>query len=158
VDMQCRAFTHLAGKARISFAAVKFHKPRRTSHASHARRRNFAAGLDCSRIAGATLAATMRTLRSCLARWVDCWRIGRGAVICATLCALFSSGIFPLPTGARLSRHITDPERRALAKKFLNLLREEAVPRFPLLRRSVIYGDANDHNALVDPRTKRVIP
>jgi 4-aminobutyrate aminotransferase-like enzyme/Ser/Thr protein kinase RdoA (MazF antagonist) len=53
--------------------------------------------------------------------------------------------------------HIANMERRALAKKFLNLFEEEAVPRFPLLRRSVIYGDANDHNALVDPKTKRVI-
>jgi 4-aminobutyrate aminotransferase-like enzyme/Ser/Thr protein kinase RdoA (MazF antagonist) len=53
--------------------------------------------------------------------------------------------------------HIAEPERRALAKKFLNLFEEEAVPRFPLLRRSVIYGDANDHNALVDPKTKRVV-
>jgi len=53
--------------------------------------------------------------------------------------------------------HIADPERRALAKKFLNLFEEEAVPRFPLLRRSVIYGDANDHNALVDPKAKRVV-
>src|SRR4029077_20603354 len=53
--------------------------------------------------------------------------------------------------------HITDPEHRALAKKFLNLFEEEAVPRFPLLRRSVIYGDANDHNALVEPETNRVV-
>ncbi len=53
--------------------------------------------------------------------------------------------------------HISDPGRRALAKKFLNLFEEEAVPRFPLLRRSVIYGDANDHNALVDPRTGCVV-
>jgi len=53
--------------------------------------------------------------------------------------------------------HIADPERRALAKKFLNLFEEEAVPRFPLLRRSVIYGDANDHNALVDSKSGRVV-
>ena len=53
--------------------------------------------------------------------------------------------------------HIADPERRALAKKFLNLFEEEAVPRFPLLRRSVIYGDANDHNALVDSQAKRLV-
>jgi 4-aminobutyrate aminotransferase-like enzyme/Ser/Thr protein kinase RdoA (MazF antagonist) len=53
--------------------------------------------------------------------------------------------------------HIAESERRALAKKFLNLFEEEAVPRFPLLRRSVIYGDANDHNALVDPNSKRVV-
>jgi 4-aminobutyrate aminotransferase-like enzyme/Ser/Thr protein kinase RdoA (MazF antagonist) len=53
--------------------------------------------------------------------------------------------------------HIWDPERRSLAKKFLNLFEEEAVPRFPLLRRSVIYGDANDHNALVDAETNSVV-
>jgi 4-aminobutyrate aminotransferase-like enzyme/Ser/Thr protein kinase RdoA (MazF antagonist) len=53
--------------------------------------------------------------------------------------------------------HIAEPQRRALAKRFLNLFEEEAVPRFPLLRRSVIYGDANDHNALVDPKAMRVV-
>jgi len=53
--------------------------------------------------------------------------------------------------------HIPSTERRALAKKFLNLFEEEAVPLFPHLRRSVIYGDANDHNALVDPQTGRVV-
>ncbi|HUL32839.1 MAG TPA: aminotransferase class III-fold pyridoxal phosphate-dependent enzyme [Candidatus Eisenbacteria bacterium] len=53
--------------------------------------------------------------------------------------------------------HIQDPERRALAKRFLNLFEEEAVPRFPHLRRSVIYGDANDHNALVDRESMRVV-
>ncbi len=53
--------------------------------------------------------------------------------------------------------HIPDPARRALAKRFLNLFEEEAVPRFPHLRRSVIYGDANDHNALVDLQAMRVV-
>jgi 4-aminobutyrate aminotransferase-like enzyme/Ser/Thr protein kinase RdoA (MazF antagonist) len=53
--------------------------------------------------------------------------------------------------------YVADPGRRALAKKFLNLFEEEAVPHFPHLRRGVIYGDANDHNALVDPRTRRVV-
>jgi len=53
--------------------------------------------------------------------------------------------------------HVGDPGRRALAKKFLNLFEEEAVPRFPHLRRSVIYGDANDHNALVDLQAMRVV-
>jgi len=52
---------------------------------------------------------------------------------------------------------IADPDRRALAKKFLNSFEEEAVPRFPHLRRSVIYGDANDHNALVDVQSQRVV-
>jgi 4-aminobutyrate aminotransferase-like enzyme/Ser/Thr protein kinase RdoA (MazF antagonist) len=53
--------------------------------------------------------------------------------------------------------HIPSTERRALAKKFLNLFEEEAVPLFPHLRRSVIHGDANDHNALVDLQTGRVV-
>jgi 4-aminobutyrate aminotransferase-like enzyme/Ser/Thr protein kinase RdoA (MazF antagonist) len=53
--------------------------------------------------------------------------------------------------------HVADPARKALAKKFLNLFEEEALPRFPHLRRSVIYGDANDHNALVDVQTGRAV-
>jgi 4-aminobutyrate aminotransferase-like enzyme/Ser/Thr protein kinase RdoA (MazF antagonist) len=57
-------------------------------------------------------------------------------------------------------RHIVDPARRALVEKALNLFEVEAVPRFPLLRRSVIYGDANDHNVLVSspwPQPPRVV-
>jgi 4-aminobutyrate aminotransferase-like enzyme/Ser/Thr protein kinase RdoA (MazF antagonist) len=42
--------------------------------------------------------------------------------------------------------------RRELAANFLHLFEQEAAPRFPDLRRSVIYGDANDHNVLVSPR------
>jgi 4-aminobutyrate aminotransferase-like enzyme/Ser/Thr protein kinase RdoA (MazF antagonist) len=43
-------------------------------------------------------------------------------------------------------------ERRALVAKFLKLYEEEVVPWLPRLRRSVIYGDANDYNVLVsDP-------
>jgi 4-aminobutyrate aminotransferase-like enzyme/Ser/Thr protein kinase RdoA (MazF antagonist) len=47
--------------------------------------------------------------------------------------------------------YIHDPQRRALAEQFLNLFETEALPLFSHLRRSVIYGDANDHNALVSP-------
>ena len=47
--------------------------------------------------------------------------------------------------------HIQDSSRRALAEQFLNLFEAEAVLQFPHLRSSVIYGDANDHNALVSP-------
>ena len=46
---------------------------------------------------------------------------------------------------------IKEPQRRSVAERFLNLFEAEAVPRFPTLRRSVIYGDANDHNVLVSP-------
>ena len=50
---------------------------------------------------------------------------------------------------------VVDPQRRALAEHFLNLFEQEAVPRFHRLRRSVIYGDGNDHNALVGPVSSR---
>src|SRR5215472_2897786 len=47
---------------------------------------------------------------------------------------------------------IEGAERRALAEKFLALYEAELVPQLPRLRRSVIYGDANDYNVLVsDP-------
>jgi 4-aminobutyrate aminotransferase-like enzyme/Ser/Thr protein kinase RdoA (MazF antagonist) len=46
---------------------------------------------------------------------------------------------------------IQDQLRRDLAAQFLTFFESEALPRFPQMRRSVIYGDANDHNALVSP-------
>ena len=49
-------------------------------------------------------------------------------------------------------REIEGAERRALVEKFLALYEAEVTPRLPRLRRSVIYGDANDYNVLVgDP-------
>jgi 4-aminobutyrate aminotransferase-like enzyme/Ser/Thr protein kinase RdoA (MazF antagonist) len=56
--------------------------------------------------------------------------------------------------------HITNQDRRALVDRFLTLFETDAVPRFPGLRHSVIYGDANDHNALVStpwPLPRRVV-
>src|SRR5712692_3916293 len=56
--------------------------------------------------------------------------------------------------------HITDPKRRALVEKFLTLYDLEVVPVMPQLRRSVIYGDANDHNVLVSdpwPQPRKVV-
>lgn len=50
---------------------------------------------------------------------------------------------------------VVDPQRRALAEYFLNLYKHEAVPHFHRLRRSVIYGDANDHNALAGPASSK---
>ena len=46
-------------------------------------------------------------------------------------------------------KEIADSKRRALVEKFLGLYESEVVPALPRLRRSVIYGDANDHNVLV---------
>jgi 4-aminobutyrate aminotransferase-like enzyme/Ser/Thr protein kinase RdoA (MazF antagonist) len=48
-------------------------------------------------------------------------------------------------------QHIRDARQREIAEQFLNLFEAEVVPRLPHLRRSVIYGDANDHNVLVSP-------
>jgi 4-aminobutyrate aminotransferase-like enzyme/Ser/Thr protein kinase RdoA (MazF antagonist) len=56
-------------------------------------------------------------------------------------------------------QHIADANRRALVEKFLRLYEAEAVPALPRLRRSVIYGDANDYNVLVSepwPHPRRV--
>src|SRR6266700_4595969 len=54
---------------------------------------------------------------------------------------------------------IEGAERRALVEKFLGLYEAEVAPRQPSLRRSVIYGDANDYNVLVSdpwPQPRRV--
>ena len=48
-------------------------------------------------------------------------------------------------------QHIADVPRRALVERFLSLYETEVVPVLPHLRRSVIYGDANDYNVLVGP-------
>jgi Ser/Thr protein kinase RdoA (MazF antagonist) len=46
-------------------------------------------------------------------------------------------------------KEIGDSRRRRLVEKFLTLYEAEVVPALPRLRRSVIYGDANDYNVLV---------
>lgn len=47
--------------------------------------------------------------------------------------------------------HIADPARRRIVERFLARYEAEVVPALPSLRRSVIYGDANDYNVLVSP-------
>src|ERR1700739_288346 len=44
---------------------------------------------------------------------------------------------------------IGDASRRALVEQFISLYESEVVPALPRLRRSVVYGDANDYNVLV---------
>ena len=161
VDMQCRALTHLAGRApHLALPRViptaKGELYARVSLEDETSRLVWM----LSYLPGTTLAETKPHAPELLA--------SLGRMLAEIDLALRD---FAHPCAQRflkwdLSRsnwardylgHIADPERRALAKKFLNLFEEEAVPRFPLLRRSVIYGDANDHNALVDPKTKRVV-
>src|SRR5260221_10589686 len=45
--------------------------------------------------------------------------------------------------------HIGDRSRRRFVDLFFSLYEAEVVPALSRLRRSVIYGDANDHNVLV---------
>jgi len=55
--------------------------------------------------------------------------------------------------------HVGDATRRALIERFLALYESEVVPALPRLRRSVIFGDANDHNVLVStpwPQPRKV--
>ncbi len=55
---------------------------------------------------------------------------------------------------------IADTERRTLVEKFLALYDAEVVPVMGRLRRSVVYGDANDYNVLVGepwPVPRRVV-
>ena len=46
-------------------------------------------------------------------------------------------------------QHVADAKQRALVERFLALYETEIALVLPRLRRSVIYGDANDHNVLV---------
>jgi 4-aminobutyrate aminotransferase-like enzyme/Ser/Thr protein kinase RdoA (MazF antagonist) len=57
-------------------------------------------------------------------------------------------------------QHIADAQGRALVEKSVGLYDSDAVPALPQLRRSVIYGDANDYNVLVSdpwPQPRKVI-
>jgi 4-aminobutyrate aminotransferase-like enzyme/Ser/Thr protein kinase RdoA (MazF antagonist) len=56
-------------------------------------------------------------------------------------------------------KEIGDANRRELVEKFLALYEAEVIPVLPRLRRSVIYGDANDYNVLVSeawPQPRRI--
>ncbi|HXJ05069.1 MAG TPA: aminotransferase class III-fold pyridoxal phosphate-dependent enzyme [Candidatus Acidoferrum sp.] len=56
-------------------------------------------------------------------------------------------------------QHIGDTARRALVERVLRLYESEVIPSLPSLRRSVIYGDANDYNVLVSsprPQPRKV--
>ncbi len=57
-------------------------------------------------------------------------------------------------------KHIAGSKRRALVEKFLALYEAEVVLVLPRLRRSVVYGDANDHNVLVSepwPQPRKIV-
>jgi 4-aminobutyrate aminotransferase-like enzyme/Ser/Thr protein kinase RdoA (MazF antagonist) len=57
-------------------------------------------------------------------------------------------------------KYIDDLKRRGLVEKFLALYEAVVVPALPSLRRSVIYGDANDYNVLVReplPQPRKIV-
>src|SRR5229473_1101836 len=57
-------------------------------------------------------------------------------------------------------KHIGDSKRRALVEKFLALYEAEVVPVLSHLRRTVIYGDANNYNVLVGepwPQPRKIV-
>jgi len=56
--------------------------------------------------------------------------------------------------------YIGDSTQRALVERFLGLYESEVIPALPSLRRSVIYGDANDYNVLVSapwPQPQKIV-
>ena len=161
VDMQCRALVHLAGKA-PHLALPRAILTSRGELYARVRLEDESSRLVwmLSYLPGTTLAATKPHSPQLLASFGQLLaEIDRALQDFAHPCAQrFLKWDLSRSNWARdYLGHIADPDRRSLAKRFLNLFEEEAVPRFPLLRRSVIYGDANDHNALVDPQTKRVV-
>jgi len=155
VDMQCRALAHLA--ERVSHLALPRVIPcRNGAYYGHTRLRGGAKRLVwlLSYVPGKSLAATKPHSPDMLA--------SLGALLAQIDTALLD---FRHPAAERelkwdLSRslwareyltYIRDSRRRETASRFLELVEREAVPLFPELRRSVIYGDANDHNVLVSP-------
>src|SRR6267142_1776016 len=161
VDMQCRALTHLAGRA-PHLALPRVIPTAKGELYARVRLEDETSRLVwmLSYLPGTTLAETKPhapELLASLARMLA--KIDLALKDFAHPCAQrFLKWDLSRSNWARdYLGHIANLERRALAKNFLNLFEEEAVPRFPLLRRSVIYGDANDHNTLIDPKTERVV-
>ena len=155
VDMQCRALTHLAGRA-SHLALPRVIPTERGALFSRVKREDGTTRLVwlLTYVQGRTLAETKPHSPELLA--------SLGQLLAEIDCALLD---FSHPAANRelkwdLSRslwareylgHISDLGRRSLVAKFLDLFEAEAVPCLVHLRRSVIYGDANDHNALVSP-------
>jgi 4-aminobutyrate aminotransferase-like enzyme/Ser/Thr protein kinase RdoA (MazF antagonist) len=154
VDMQCRALTHLSQRApHLSLPRVVV-----TSQAQLFTRISTD---DGTRFAWLLTFLPGKTLAAVNPRSTDLLR-SLGTFLAQMDLALLD---FSHPSTHRelkwdLSRslsarqhlhNIRDLRMRAVAEDFLNLFEAEVVPRFPHLRRSVIYGDANDHNVLVSP-------
>lgn len=155
IDMQCRALTDLAQRA--PHLALPRVVP--TSHGQLFAR--ITTGDGTPRLAWLLIFLPGKTLAEVNPRSADLLR-SLGTFLAEMNLALLD---FSHPATHRelkwdLSRslhtrqqlhHIRDSRLRAVANQFLDLFEAEAAPRFPHLRTSVIYGDANDHNVLVSP-------
>ncbi len=164
VDMQCRALTHLAGRA-PHLALPRVIHTTEGQLFSRVKTQEGSSRLVwlLTFLPGLTLAQTKPHSSELLA--------SLGSLLAEIDTALldFSHSAATRELKWDVSRslwardylaHVHDPERRALAGQFLTLFETEALPRFPRLRRSVIYGDANDLNALVSspwPLPRRVL-
>lgn len=51
---------------------------------------------------------------------------------------------------------IPEPQKRQIVQYFVALYKNEVMPRFPNLRRSIIHGDINDYNTLVTADKSKV--
>jgi len=155
VDMQCRALTHLA--RRVPHLAVPRVIPDARSHLFS--RIRLADGSDrlvwlLTFLSGQTLASTKPHSPELLE--------SLGTFLAELDSALLD---FAHPAAERelkwdisrslwardYLRSIEDSARRQLADGVLDLFGREVTARADRLRRSVIYGDANDHNVLVSP-------
>jgi 4-aminobutyrate aminotransferase-like enzyme/Ser/Thr protein kinase RdoA (MazF antagonist) len=161
VDMQCRALAHLANKApQLTLPRVIPNSKGEFYSRTMLDDESFRLVWMLSFLPGMTLAETkphrpelLRSLGKLLGE-MDA-ALGEFAHVGAR--RFFKWNLARSGWARDYLKCISDAERRALAKKFLNLFEEQGVPRFPWLRRSVIYGDANDHNVLVDSESMQVV-
>jgi 4-aminobutyrate aminotransferase-like enzyme/Ser/Thr protein kinase RdoA (MazF antagonist) len=164
VDMQCRALKHLAARApHLAFPRVI--STREGQLYGHSRAEGGASRLVwlLSFLPGHTLATVKPHSLELLASLGEFLAEMDLALLDFSHPATNREIKWDLSLTARAREHLSDISelhRRALAEKFLKLFETEAVSRFAHLRRSVIYGDANDHNVLVSspwPQPRRVV-
>ena len=164
VDMQCRALKHLAARA-PHLALPRVISTREGQLYGHSRVEGGASRLVwlLSFLPGHTLATVKPHSSELLASLAEFLAEMDLALLDFSHPATDREIKWDLSLAARAREYlsdISDPRRRALAERFLNLFETEAVSHFAHLRRSVIYGDANDHNVLVSspwPRPRRVV-
>jgi 4-aminobutyrate aminotransferase-like enzyme/Ser/Thr protein kinase RdoA (MazF antagonist) len=156
VDMQCRALTHLAARApHLALPRVIPTAQGRLFARTHIKDGSARLVWLLTFLPGKTLAETKPHSPELLASLGTLLAEIDLALLDFSHPAAHRGGLkwdLSLSLRARdYLHHIQDARRRALVEKFLNLFETETLPWFPQMPRSVIYGDGNDHNALVSP-------